>query len=371
MKILRALSILWVATGIAVLAFLVVEGLAQLLTSQNSSAPPTQDALATQADAVELFAEINAGTLRHRFEPFVHYRLQAHQGRYITVDDAGLRQHAQTTTASTARELWMFGGSTLWGIGAQDSATIPALVQAAFPAVRVRNFGQIGYMSTQELITLVRRLQTGARPAVVVFYDGVNEVLPVVKLGRVGLPLDVPRRELEFNITKSWALDRLTLAGLSGWARKSILIRRFVPKARTSGASAQTVTDDSINKVVDTYVTNISIVRAAAETYDFVPLFFWQPTVYAKPKLSPDEAKEVQKTPTLASAYRRTQEAISTQEQVIDLSGTFSEVPAAMFYDFCHLSEAGNGYIMQAMLPHLRAALARGNQEPESSSTRR
>ena len=41
--------------------------------------------------------------------------------------------------------------------------------------VEIRNLAEIGYVSTQEMIALVRELQSGYRPDLVLFYDGVND----------------------------------------------------------------------------------------------------------------------------------------------------------------------------------------------------
>ena len=43
----------------------------------------------------------------------------------------------------------------------------------------VRNLGRRGFVSTQEVIYLMRELQAGRRPDVVVFYNGVNDAAAV------------------------------------------------------------------------------------------------------------------------------------------------------------------------------------------------
>ena len=70
-------------------------------------------------------------------------------------------------------KLLMLGGSSLWGFGARDDAD-DSLVFGACTSiergwrVELKNLSEIGYVSTQELIALVRELQAGYRPDVVI-----------------------------------------------------------------------------------------------------------------------------------------------------------------------------------------------------------
>jgi len=61
--------------------------------------------------------------------------------------------------------LFAFGGSTMWGWGARDDYTIVSylsklLDEKGYPA-EVTNYGQLNYVSTQEVIALLRCIQRG------------------------------------------------------------------------------------------------------------------------------------------------------------------------------------------------------------------
>ncbi len=73
------------------------------------------------------------------------------------------------------RKVYFFGGSTMFGLGAPDSHTLPSLFAAA-TGMPSENHGEIGYTSHQGLVLLLQLLQSGHRPALVIFYDGVNDV---------------------------------------------------------------------------------------------------------------------------------------------------------------------------------------------------
>jgi hypothetical protein len=123
----------------------------------------------------------NITTSSSKYFPYNVWRRTANQTPTIQVNAAGIRQTpGAQCEQKNAYRIFFFGGSTTWGSGAPDWGTIPAYVQASLEKsskrpVCVVNFGESGYMSTQELITLVLELERGHIPHQVVFYDGVND----------------------------------------------------------------------------------------------------------------------------------------------------------------------------------------------------
>ena len=67
----------------------------------------------------------------------------------------------------------------------------------------IRNLAEIGYVSTQELIALVRELQGGYRPDIVIFYDGVNDTTSAFLEREAGVTTNEVNRRAEFNIQQS------------------------------------------------------------------------------------------------------------------------------------------------------------------------
>jgi hypothetical protein len=77
--------------------------------------------------------------------------------------------------------VWMFGGSTTFGWKQRDGHTIASeLARLAWShgtALHVRNFGVPGDVGWQESRRLERELaRTDRRPALVILYDGFNDV---------------------------------------------------------------------------------------------------------------------------------------------------------------------------------------------------
>ena len=152
----------------------------------------------------DYFSEIKQ--MSFRWEPYVYWRKSAFKGKYVTVDDSGIRRTwNEPAPNSHPLRVWFFGGSTMWGLGVRDEYTIPSLVsqELAKQGIRaeVTNYGQQGYNSTQELIALILLLRNGESPDLAVFYDGVNEVLSAGKQGQAGIPLNEAHRAMEFQST--------------------------------------------------------------------------------------------------------------------------------------------------------------------------
>jgi len=76
----------------------------------------------------------------------------------------------------------VFGGATVFGLGAPDDATLPSLIGERLSAgshrpVHVYNFGRPGYASTQERLLLQSLLASGHVARVHLFIDGPGELL--------------------------------------------------------------------------------------------------------------------------------------------------------------------------------------------------
>ena len=118
------------------------------------------------------------------YEPYTIWKRRPYRGEYTTIDLSGSRRTVGNSSSEDALDIWVFGGSAVWGVGAPDRETIPSHLAALLNGelgidASVRNLGRRGYVSTQEVIYLMRELQAGRRPDVVVFYNGVNDAAAV------------------------------------------------------------------------------------------------------------------------------------------------------------------------------------------------
>src|SRR5262245_6354095 len=113
--------------------------------------------------------------LQSRYMSYIGWRREPFRGKTITLEGP-YAQRATVGSADLDKPLvYFFGGSTMWGTGADDANTIPSIVTQV-GGFRSQNYGESGWTAHQSLSLLIQLLQEGHRPNVVVFYDGVNEV---------------------------------------------------------------------------------------------------------------------------------------------------------------------------------------------------
>src|SRR5438132_9432797 len=121
------------------------------------------------ADWVEAYFKEFDTTENKTWTPYVYWRRRPFAGNYINVNEMGIRRTwnpdvPKGVNGSNHIKIFMFGGSTMWGTGARDDYTISSIVSRSLSKeygidVSVTNFGESGYVSTQEVIMLMRELQ--------------------------------------------------------------------------------------------------------------------------------------------------------------------------------------------------------------------
>lgn len=212
----RKLETTLAVTGLSVLVVLFLElgawgvvGLANRLGIGATEARAAAPAFAHAGyDGQALLAE-QESLPRPRYEPLVLWRARPFQGRFFNVGEDGFRRTIPSPDDADAYEVWVLGGSTVFGYGAPDGETLPShlarlLNRGASRPVRVRNLGQGGYVSAQEGALLLTELARGGRPDLVLFYDGYNDAVAMKNFPGSPLPhfqLDRIRARLESPLT--------------------------------------------------------------------------------------------------------------------------------------------------------------------------
>jgi len=178
----------------------------------------------------EYYAEFRIVEKSSVWTPYAYARSIPFEGKYINVNKDGLRVTWNESVVDHADDqppvrVFIFGGSTMWGWGARDDYTIASYLSKILHGqgyqVEVTNYGQMGYVNTQEIITLLRYLQRGEVPDIVLFYDGLNDVASANHNRAAGLSRNESVRAEDFNFSRR--MDDLTetwfhyfLPGISG-----------------------------------------------------------------------------------------------------------------------------------------------------------
>ena len=360
----------WLMLGLAILLFCLAEGGARLVLVVHRWAghsPPRPidprvraDTYSDSAFARTYYEEYERSNVV-RWRPYVYWRRKPYHSEYINVDTTGLRLTPALTPSPSASTrpltIFMFGGSTLWGTGARDAFTIPAMVASDLRrsglSVEVSNFGQSGYVSTQSLIALLLELRAGRRPDVVVFYDGINDTFSAFAQQRPGLPQNEKNRSADFNLSQASVarLGRLVLRDVADRSATVQLAKRVLRRSAGGDSLWRPSNPDSLaTLVVTTYLSNLEVLRALSEHYRFTPLAYWQPTIFQKPMLTKYEQVERAKVPELAGFFEQTYAFLASRAHggaVHDLSRVFSAWRDPVYVDWMHLGETGNALIAQ------------------------
>jgi len=291
---------------------------------------------------------------------YVYWRRKEFSGNYINIDSNGIRKTHNITPLSEARSnIFMFGGSTLWGIGARDEYTIPSLVSKSlikrgYNNFHIINFGEPVYVSTQGLIQLMLELRKGNIPDVVIFYDGVNDVFASFQNKYAGSPQNEDNRRKEFALNGINLFEYLKYNSkmLSELVRitKNALEDKFHKDLSFYG-------DTLSEKTISYYFYNMGLVEKIAKEHQFSFYAFWQPTIFSKEKLSFHEINIKQPYKSRRHFYEMVYSKITSLTKkpsyFSDLQSIFADRAETIFIDFCHIGELGNQIIAEAMVQTL------------------
>ncbi len=310
-------------------------------------------------------AEISTAQARVLYEPFVVWRRVPFKGRTVNVGLDGRRVTTGAVCVPNAYKVFVFGGSTLWGIGSPDWTTIPSFLQAGLALRRsgpvcVTNFGELGFISTQEVIRLIERLAAGQRPDLVIFYDGVNDVRTASIYGRPNVHFAL--HEIAARVEDSGGL----LGRLRNGSMLARLTTRLAVGPRREDAAdyvALGIDADSLARaIVRSYLANYEVVKALAREYGFAYEIFWQPALPGgRKRLSVEEQRSMAAfPPTVARLYRATYDRMVQEaprhEHLHDLGALFDGDTETVYIDFNHVVPPANRRIAERILAALDSA---------------
>ena len=338
--------------------------------------PTAQEALATQVGSRQLMSHLSRAGLGN-LDPFTGWRFGlgvTYESPVVNIID-GVRSTRSSTISGERTEVWFFGGSTLYGSGQSDMATIPsalvALLDDAGVPIHAANFGHPAYANWQQVQLLSQELSGGTRtpPDVVVFYDGFNDLTLQTHLGVHQEPT-----HLFFDATTDeGAADETLVESLRSWwvdhSSVALAVGRiaelFDDEPEVQVAEIDTVPINTIDPIaaadaaLKIHRQGVDHVQSLARGYGFEALFLWQPYLYTKSTLTPAEQTLVglpgYDTDVWLPMTQRVRARLGPD--VIDLSQALDSVESSVYWDFVHTNEHGAAIIAAAIEPHLRQAL--------------
>ena len=226
-KIGKLVKDAWLMIGITILLLCVLEGSLSLtffikdrFSAFDESADYRRALADTSSDPtwVDKYYKEFSRSFVAQWRSYVYWRRKPYHGNHINIDTNGIRLTTLTKPiqqeSRTPVKIFMFGGSTIWGTGARDAFTIPSILLQELHnkgvATEVINFGETGYVSTQEVIALLLQLQKGQLPDLVIFYDGINDLFSAYQQRVAGLTENEYNRVNEFNLSTPAKLKQRT-----------------------------------------------------------------------------------------------------------------------------------------------------------------
>lgn len=359
---------IWVGVGLSLSAFAGF-GLLYVLTSQAVQLTGLNDTLRggldyrelefyddgqTEPTAQDFWLEQSQTIVE--WLPFSYWHVSAIQGEYVNVGTDGVRHTPSYTGDTDALTIAFFGGSTVWGEGARDAYTIPGhvarLLAEADAPQQVINYGQTGYVSTQDMILFQMQLLRGSQPDVAVFYQGFNDTLAALIQGYSGVTLQEDMRISDVEA------GRLLRAGQPVLRLPSISLDDVdLSLAGVESADAQAI--------ADRWFANVAMIQTLAAGYDVQVIFVWQPMISRKQSLTEIEQGILVQMeadyPGLTGLYEAVDELVQNRvssenwDNIIILSDLFADDERSIFYDLVHVTEYGNLTIAEAILPEIQS----------------
>lgn len=305
---------------------------------------------------------------RPQFDPYRGWWILPLRSELLNVDSAGRRVTPQAPVhGENARKVLMFGGSTMWGMTARDSATIAALVAArlrdrGIRDVEVINFAQEGFNATQSVISLLLELRAGNVPAAAVFLEGNNEVSTAWENGAAGTTTNqqLAARAFQRGRRSFWE-------ELAGLPQHSLFVQRLVrfldrgPALRFAGMPDGQVCAD----VALYFAELVRVIEGLSGEFGFFPAVFWQPLLANSHKpLTPWEKRQ-SGPPGWANGVQLCTAAVDSAladrigKTYFPLHSLFDADTATVFLDaFAHVTEQGNEAIAERIVDVILPALA-------------
>lgn len=313
--------------------------------------------------------------VRGGYESFVTWASKEYHGKYVNIDSNGRRktwnpQHLDATAVDT---LYVFGGSTIWGVGARDDYTIPSHISKILNGngynFIVQNYGEKSYTFLQQIIHLILLLREKEIPDYVVFYDGINDIYAAYQSGVAGTSHNVSMLREKLSRKEPSLIEHLAI-DLNGMFRNHCMIYKALERITHSPHQkpkfqeiASGYNEEKLEllaeEVTEHYITSKSLLEHLAKAYNFKYVCFWQPVIFLEDELIKEETNIDPRLEdqALRSLFKYSYD-IQNKKQLTcfyDISDSLRGRTELCYIDFSHLSEKGNELVAHRMVEILKS----------------
>jgi len=294
---------------------------------------------------------------KNQYEPFVLWTGVPYKGETITVTDNGVRDTPGSQCTQGAYTIFIFGSSAMWGAGAADSETIPAIMtgilkQQLGRPVCVINYGQNGYVVAQSVEHLMNLLLLGERPDLVISYDAYNDVYTAFEQGRA-------HRDFYYEQMKKAFQPQET-----HWYQDFSLYWRIHPAPPETYewkdySTMAIKAEDLAEAVARHYFNAYEVVKALANEWHFDFALFVQPTLSmsgktltpAEKPIKDDISGPLERLTT--ETYNRLKAGTEKREHVFYMADVFDGINGEIWFDPVHVAPEGNRIVAERIIKTL------------------
>lgn len=291
-RIARYLTQFCIIFTVTIALWASAEGIARLVVRQIKWAPPvymmeyTDDVIRKvyNTDDPGFYREVMregwGRAINVEYEPFVEFIATARAGKHVNIAPEGFRRvpTGPESLDVPGKRIFVFGGSTTFGMGVADHETIPAYLEAAFREhgrddVNVFNFGIVGYYSTQERVLFERLINLGHVPDAAVFIDGLNDFVFCEIPDATGMSTRIKRvlsGQAGVTLLETYQ-RRSSILKVFRYYTEGIDVARDRPSAHCTGDASQT------RAIVRRLDTNRRTAAGVAKAFGVLPVFVHQP----------------------------------------------------------------------------------------------
>lgn len=289
--------------------------------------------------------------LEKNYYPFYEWRRKSYKGKFINISEEGVRNTWNPKHKDSLNKIFIFGGSAIWGTGVRDNFTIPSLLSKNLnkntEPYFVTNFGEAGYVLSQEIILLIMQLKEGNLPNYVIFYDGVNDTLAALQNGKAGFIYNYNRWKMKLSLEPK-IFNEISKEALLNNSKFLFLFPYLNNLLNKKSAIDETTLKNIAYQIIEDYKKNMDLVEKLSRVYGFKYSFFWQPVLFIVTSKTNEEIlsldsknKELEKiyfyTYTLADRLNKS--------RFYNLSHLFDKKTETYFIDYCHVGEKQNQII--------------------------
>lgn len=299
------------------------------------------------------------------YKSFVGWKREPFTGQYKNVySDYNVRA---STNHNLNDSIWFFGGSTMWGTGAQDSETIPSWV-ARLTSHQVSNFGETAWVSRQSVNQLMTLLSDNLYPQHVVFYDGVNDILHGCRSDHLNVPAHGRESFIQAKLSQTpiqaLLADAQPFTDFLAAPYKAVAAKLGFPVSRHQSYGSMDCSSNiqKAERIAQHLVSNWFFAYKISQAYGAEFTAVLQPHAFvSQPKKDYLHSGESYLEPEYAAVYPLIESKIESFCELdaefckrIVNGKTWLDGSVPVYLDFCHVTGRGNELIATTLVQSFR-----------------